>query len=139
MTSGYWGSSDLDEASLTDRCVVSTLDRALAIAEPHPLDSVGVVVDTYHVWWDDRVYETIRRAGPRIAAFHLADWTTPLPAGVLTGRALPGSGCIELAQLWRAVDAAGYTGPVEVEVFNDELWARPGPDILAAYRAVHSP
>jgi sugar phosphate isomerase/epimerase len=123
-----------------DRCVVSTLDNALAIAEPHPVDAVGVVVDTYHIWWDERVYDQIRRAGPRIAAFQLADWITPLPAGVLTGRALPGAGCIELDRLWQAVDEAGYTGPVEVEIFNDELWSRPGPDILAdtlaAYRSV---
>jgi sugar phosphate isomerase/epimerase len=101
-----------------------------------------VVVDTYHVWWDERVYEQIRRAGPRIAAFQLADWVTPLPAGVLTGRGLPGTGCIDLARLWQAVDDAGYTGPVEVEVFNDELWSRPGSDVLrdtiASYEAVRS-
>jgi sugar phosphate isomerase/epimerase len=55
---------------------------------------------------------------------------TPLPAGVLTGRALPGDGCVELARLWTAVHAAGYTGPVEVEILNDTLWVRAGDDIL---------
>jgi sugar phosphate isomerase/epimerase len=121
-----------------DRCVISTLGQALDIAEAHPVGAVGVVVDTYHVWWDDRVHEQIRRAGPRIACFQLADWTTPLPAGVLTGRSLPGAGCIDLAGLWASVDAAGYTGPVEVEVFSEELWARDGDEVLAdtiaAYR-----
>jgi sugar phosphate isomerase/epimerase len=101
---------------------------------------VGVVVDTYHVWWDDQVYQQIRRAGPRIASFQLADWVTPLPEGVLTGRALPGAGVVELGRLWGAVDAAGYAAPVEVEIFNDALWARPGDEVLretvAAYRAV---
>jgi sugar phosphate isomerase/epimerase len=123
-----------------DRCVVSTLDNALAIAEPHPVDTVGVAVDTYHIWWDEQVYEQIRRAGPRIATFQLADWITPLPAGVLTGRGLPGTGCVELDRLWRAVDEAGYTGPVEVEIFNDDLWSRPGAEVLAdtiaAYQSV---
>jgi sugar phosphate isomerase/epimerase len=123
-----------------DRCVISTLDQALSIAERHPVGVVGVVVDTYHVWWDDQVYHQIRRAGPRIASFQLADWITPLPAGVLTGRALPGQGQIELARLWKATDRAGYTGPVEVEIFNDALWSQPGPDILrdtiASYLAV---
>jgi sugar phosphate isomerase/epimerase len=121
-----------------DRCVISTLGQALDIAEAHPVGAVGVVVDTYHIWWDEHVHEQIRRAGPRIASLQLADWTTPLPAGVLTGRALPGAGCIDLAGLWACVDAAGYTGPVEVEVFNDELWGRDGEQILAetiaAYR-----
>jgi sugar phosphate isomerase/epimerase len=114
----------------SDRCVVNTLGQALAIAEPHPVSTVGVVVDTYHVWWDDQVYASVERAGDRIASFQIADWTTPLPAGVLAGRALPGEGCVQIGRLWRAVRDAGYTGPVEVEIFNDALWARPGEEIL---------
>lgn len=117
-----------------DRCVVSTLDQALALVEPHPADAVGVVVDTYHLWWDDRVWDAITRAGRqrRIACFQVADWVTPLPAGVLTGRALPGEGCIDLRRFVAAVDAAGYTGPIELEVFDEQLWSRPGPDVLRA-------
>jgi sugar phosphate isomerase/epimerase len=91
---------------------------------------VGVVVDTYHLWWDDRAPAQIAQAGPRIASFQLADWTTPLPAGVLTGRALPGDGCLDFAPLWTAVQAAGYAAPIEIEVFNDELWRQPGAEIL---------
>lgn len=113
-----------------DRCVISTLGQALALAEQHPVQTVGVVVDTYHVWWDDRVYADIARAGDRIASFQIADWTTPLPAGVLTGRALPGDGCVEISGLWQAVLAAGYCGPVEIEIFNDELWRLPGEETL---------
>jgi sugar phosphate isomerase/epimerase len=120
-----------------DRCVISTLAQALDIAEQHPPGVVGVVVDTYHLWWDDQVYAQIARAGERIASFQLADWATPLPEGVLTGRALPGEGCVQLARLWRAVTAAGYTGPVEVEVFNAQLWQRPGAEILAATMAAY--
>jgi sugar phosphate isomerase/epimerase len=118
----------------SDRCVVSTLDQALALAAPHPAGTVGVVVDTYHLWWDDRVWAGIERAGRdrRIACFQLADWVTPLPAGVLLGRGLPGEGCVDLRRFAVAVAAAGYTGPVEVEVFQERLWSRPGPEILAA-------
>lgn len=115
----------------SDRCVINTLGQALDIAERHPVGVVGVVVDTYHIWWDPDLYALIARAGSRIASFQLADWVTPLPAGVLNGRALPGRGCVELVRIWEAVAAAGYTGPVEVEIFNDDLWARPGADILA--------
>ena len=67
----------------------------------------------------------------RIAAFQLADWITPLPAGVLLGRGLPGTGCIDLRRFREAVQAAGYDGYVEVEVFNEEVWARPGAEVLA--------
>jgi sugar phosphate isomerase/epimerase len=116
----------------SDRCVVASLKQALDLAEPYPPQAVGVAVDTYHLWWDDTVWEQIERAGRdgRIACFQVADWVTPLPAGVLLGRGLPGAGCIELRRFREAVDAAGYTGPVEVEVFDEALWARPGREIL---------
>jgi len=116
-----------------DRCVVSTLAQALDLAERFPARQVGVTVDTYHVWWDDRAPEQIARAGAagRIHAFQLADWTTPLPEGVLNGRGQLGDGAVDL-RAWNAhVEAAGYTGAVEVELFNDGLWARDGRTVLA--------
>ncbi len=116
----------------SDRCVVSTLKQALDLAAPYPAAAVGAVVDTYHLWWDDDVWAQIARAGreDRIACFQVADWITPLPAGVLVGRGLPGTGCVELRRFREAVEAAGYTGPIEVEVFNEEVWARPGREVL---------
>lgn len=118
----------------SDRCVVSTLHQALALAAPYPPETVGVVVDTYHVWWDDRVWDAIARAGQqrRLACLQVADWVTPLPAGVLVGRGLPGEGCIDLRRFVSAATAAGYHKPVEVEVFQERLWSRPGPEILTA-------
>ncbi|MFI6243771.1 sugar phosphate isomerase/epimerase family protein [Micromonospora sp. NPDC050795] len=117
---------------VADRCVIATLGQALDIAERFDPAVVGVVVDAYHVWWDDTVYAQIARAGEWIAAFQVCDWVTPLPEGVLLGRALPGDGCIELRRLREAVDAAGYVGPIEVEVFSAEVWARPGAEVLDA-------
>ncbi|MCC9741499.1 sugar phosphate isomerase/epimerase [Streptomyces sp. MNU89] len=117
----------------SDRCVVSTLAQALDLAERFPADRMGVVVDTYHLWWDDTVPQLIERAGAsgRIAAFQLADWITPLPEGVLLGRGQLGDGCVDLRGFRERVDAAGYTGPVEVEIFNPALWARDGAEVLA--------
>ncbi|WP_406865320.1 sugar phosphate isomerase/epimerase family protein [Streptomyces sp. HUAS MG47] len=115
-----------------DRCAVSTLDQALDLAAPFPAAQVGVVVDTYHVWWDDRAPAAVARAGAegRLHSFQLADWTTPLPAGVLTGRGQLGDGVIDLAAWCEQVAAAGHTGPVEVELFNEELWQRDGVEVL---------
>ncbi|MEU8762012.1 sugar phosphate isomerase/epimerase family protein [Streptomyces sp. NPDC048659] len=115
-----------------DRCVVSTLDQALGIAERFPAAHVGVVVDTYHLWWDDRAPAAVARAGAagRIHAFQLADWTTPLPAGVLNGRGQLGTGAIDLTGWAALLERAGYTGPVEVELFNEALWARDGAEVL---------
>ncbi|MFS8197289.1 sugar phosphate isomerase/epimerase family protein [Streptomyces sp. CWNU-52B] len=115
-----------------DRCVVSTLTQALDLAERFPAQQVGVTVDTYHLWWDDQAPAQIARAGAggRIHTFQLADWTTPLPEGVLNGRGQLGDGAIDLRE-WKAyVEAAGYTGPIEVELFNEGLWARDGREVL---------
>ncbi|MGH9283402.1 MAG: sugar phosphate isomerase/epimerase family protein, partial [Acidimicrobiales bacterium] len=115
------------------RCVVSTLARALDLAERFPAGQVGVVVDTYHLWWDDQVPGQIARAGEggRLAAFQLADWVTPLPEGALLGRGQLGDGAVDLRGFRELVEATGYDGPVEVEIFNAGLWARDGVEVLA--------
>ncbi|MFJ9004418.1 sugar phosphate isomerase/epimerase family protein [Streptomyces canus] len=117
----------------SDRCVVSTLTQALDLAERFPAQQVGVTVDTYHIWWDDNAPAQIARAGAggRIHTFQLADWTTPLPEGVLNGRGQIGDGSIDMREWQRYVEAAGYTGAIEVELFNDALWARDGREVLA--------
>ncbi|MGW7335122.1 sugar phosphate isomerase/epimerase family protein [Streptomyces sp. NPDC054808] len=116
-----------------DRCVVSTLTQALDLAERFPAHQVGVTVDTYHIWWDDRAPAQIARAGAggRIHTFQLADWTTPLPEGVLNGRGQIGDGAIDMREWKSYVETAGYSGPIEVELFNEELWARNGREVLA--------
>ncbi|TVZ95015.1 sugar phosphate isomerase/epimerase [Streptomyces sp. BK340] len=117
----------------SDRCVVSTLAQALDLAERFPAHQVGVAVDTYHIWWDDRAPAQIARAGAggRIHTFQLADWTTPLPEGVLNGRGQIGDGSIDMREWKGYVEAAGYTGPIEVELFSERLWARDGREVLA--------
>ncbi|THV42326.1 sugar phosphate isomerase/epimerase family protein [Glycomyces buryatensis] len=121
----------------SDRCVVTTLAEALDLAAPFAPEAVGVVIDTYHLWWDPEVWNGITRAGAegRIASFQLADWITPLPAGVLTGRGQLGDGCIDMRRYLDAVDATGFTGKIEVELFNDALWARPGQEVFDETRA----
>ncbi|GAA2983387.1 sugar phosphate isomerase/epimerase family protein [Streptomyces fulvorobeus] len=121
----------------SDRCVVSTLSQALDIAERFPAEQVGVVVDTYHVWWDDQAPAQIARAGAggRIHSFQLADWITPLPAGVLLGRGQLGEGSVDFRALRQQVEDTGFTGPIEVEIFNESLWARDGSEVLAEVAA----
>lgn len=115
-----------------DRAVVSTLGQAVDIAVAAG-PSVGVVVDTYHVWWDPDVLAQIARAGAagRIASYQVCDWLVPVPADNLLGRGLMGDGMIDFAPLTRAVVAAGYAGDIEVEIFNQQLWDAPFPDVAA--------
>ncbi|HSZ38682.1 MAG TPA: sugar phosphate isomerase/epimerase [Trebonia sp.] len=120
-----------------DRGVVSTLKQALDLAAPHPAASVGVVVDTFHLWWDPEVTGQIARAGRagRIASFQVSDFLRPLPADVLLGRAVMGDGVIDFGPMCRAVADAGYGGDVEVEIFNADVWAADPDDVLARVRA----
>ena len=116
-----------------DRSVVVTLAQANDLADRLASPWVGVAVDVYHVWWDPSVYREIARAGNSIVGFHVSDWLVPPPDHLL-GRGMLGDGVIELQRLREAVDAAGYGGPIEVEIFNQQIWDTPGDEVLARIR-----
>ena len=109
-----------------DRSVVCSLGQANTMAER--LD-VGVVIDVYHVWWDPNLYSEIERARGRILGLHVSDWIAPPPAH-LKGRGMMGDGVIEISRIRRAVEAAGYSGPIEAEIFNQELTDSPGDEVM---------
>ncbi|WP_052668739.1 sugar phosphate isomerase/epimerase family protein [Nitriliruptor alkaliphilus] len=115
-----------------DRAVLSTLAQALDLAEDHPPEQVGVVIDTFHLWWDPEIWTQIARAAGRISSYQVCDWITPLPADdVLLARGMMGDGHIDFRSFWRAVHDAGYTGDIEVEIFNAEVWAADPDDVVA--------
>jgi sugar phosphate isomerase/epimerase len=104
-----------------ERSVVVTLKQANDLADQLSSSAAQVIVDAFHVWWDPEVLQQIERARGKIAGFHVSDWPVPLP-DILMGRAMMGDGVIELRKLRQAVDATGYDGPIEVEIFNEEIW-----------------
>lgn len=106
-----------------DRGVVCTLGDALDIVQDHPADVVGVVVDSYHVWWDPDLARSLRRAGTRIASYQVNDWILPLAEDMRLSRGMMGDGFIDLPAMGRMVEAAGFDGDVEVEIFNADIWA----------------
>lgn len=118
---------------VTDRAVVSTLGQALDIAEHFPAAAVGVVVDTFHVFWDPAVLEQIARAGAggRIASYQVCDWNMPIAADPLLSRGYPGDGFVDFESITRAVSAAGYTGDVECEIFSQPIWDAPWDEVAA--------
>ena len=115
-----------------DRAVISTLGQALALAAPHPATAVGVVVDTYHVWWDPELAAGIAAAGAagRISSFQICDWLVPMAADPLVSRGMMGDGVIDFGAIAALVAAAGYDGDIEVEIFNEEVWATDGHTVL---------
>ena len=110
-----------------DRAVLSTLDQALDIAEASGSPAAGVVVDTYHVWWDPYLARAIQRAAAsgRLFAYQVCDWNLPLAEEPLNSRGYMGDGYIDFSSITRMIAAAGYTGDIEVEIFNEDVWATP--------------
>jgi sugar phosphate isomerase/epimerase len=120
-------------ALMTERSVIVTLAQALDIAERFDPEQVGVVIDVYHVFWDPELFSQITRASGRILGFHINDWVVPTRDPLLE-RGMMGDGVIELRRIRAAVDDAGYAGPIEVEIFNPEIWRRLGDKILATMK-----
>lgn len=115
-----------------DRAVLSTLDQALDVAEASGSDAVGVIVDTYHVWWDPALEQSIARAGEsgRLLSYQVCDWNLPLAANPLFSRGYMGDGFIDFPSITRRVRAAGYTGDIEVEIFHEDVWATPAAEAI---------
>jgi sugar phosphate isomerase/epimerase len=117
-----------------DRSVICSLGEAVDLALTFPVDAVGVVVDTYHVWWDARLANEIARASGRIVGYQVCDWVLPLPADALLSRGHVGDGVIDFGPISDGVTAAGYDGFVEVEIFNAAVWAAPADQTAATVR-----
>ena len=113
-----------------DRGVISTLAQALDIAERFEPEDVGVVVDTFHLWWEPGIADQVHRAGERIVSYQISDWITPLPVDTLLARGMMGDGHIDFAAFTRSVAKAGYRGDIEVEIFNADLWAAPPAEVV---------
>jgi sugar phosphate isomerase/epimerase len=106
---------------LLDRSVVVTVEHALELIQPLDAGVAGLAIDTFNVWWDPHVLRDIARAGQRVISYQVCDWLVPLPHPVW-GRGIPGDGVVDFPPLTRAVTEAGYTGPIEVEIFNEKVW-----------------
>ncbi len=121
-----------------DRSAINTMASANEVCDQldHPL--VGIAADVYHIWWDPDLADQIRITGEkdRLFAFHVCDWRTPT-IDLLNDRGLMGEGCIDLRGIRAMVEAAGFKGFNEVEVFSDRWWARDQDEFLAAMQKAY--
>ena len=126
-----------------DRACVNTLAQANALCDelsPDGADGLGVAVDVYHVWWDPQLASEIMRAGERnrLYAYHICDWLVPT-RDLLDDRGMMGDGVIDLPLIRRWMEAAGYRGMHEVEIFSSANWWKRDPDeVLATCRQRHA-
>jgi sugar phosphate isomerase/epimerase len=117
-----------------DRACINTLEQALDVCDaldPARTGALGVAVDVYHVWWDPKLQQQIERAGrERLLAFHVCDWLTPT-TDLLNDRGMMGDGVIDIPRLRGWVEAQGYAGYSEVEIFSSaNWWRRDGGEVL---------
>jgi sugar phosphate isomerase/epimerase len=110
-----------------DRACVNTMEQALDVCDeldPQRTGALGVAVDVYHVWWDPKLQQQIARAGKeRILAFHVCDWMTPT-TDLLNDRGMMGDGVIDIPRIRGWVEAQGFAGYSEVEIFSSDNWYR---------------
>lgn len=126
-----------------ERACINTLEQALDICDaldPDRTGALGIALDVYHVWWDPKLEAQIARAGrDRLLAYHVCDWLVPT-RDLLNDRGMMGDGVIEQRKIRSWVEAAGYAGFAEVEIFSDRLWGMPVNDVLdtcvARYQSV---
>jgi sugar phosphate isomerase/epimerase len=127
------GIEPLHPAFAAERSCITTLREARLLAEQFDSNAVGVVVDVYHVWWDPERTDEIARLGKRIVGYHVNDWLVPA-RDVLMNRGMMGDGVIELRTIRGEVERAHYSGPIEVEIFNDGVWSLPVDEIIQLTR-----
>ena len=109
-----------------DRACVNTLAHALDLCDALG-EGLGVAYDAYHVWWDPDLKRQTARAGKRIITYHVCDWLVPTK-DLLLDRGMPGDGAIDLKGIRTMVEAAGYDGLIDVEIFSAQDWWKRDPD-----------
>lgn len=121
-----------------DRSAINTLASANDVCDRIDHELVGIAADVYHIWWDPDLEDQIRLTSEnnRMFAFHICDWMTPTN-DLLNDRGLMGEGCIDVRGIRGMVEAAGFNGFNEVEVFSDRWWARDQDDFLAAIKEAY--
>ncbi|MDP9900002.1 sugar phosphate isomerase/epimerase family protein [Variovorax ginsengisoli] len=124
-----------------DRACINTLEHALDVCDeldPGNTGMLGVALDIYHVWWDPKLQQQIARAGKeRLLAYHVCDWLTPT-RDLLSDRGMMGDGVVELKKIRGWVEAAGFDGFSEVEIFSVlDWWQRDGGEVLDTCIARH--
>ncbi|MDB5897980.1 MAG: hypothetical protein JWP41_1582 [Ramlibacter sp.] len=131
----------LHPMTAADRACVNTLEHALDLCDvldPSRTGALGVAVDVYHTWWDPKLQQQIERAGQdRLLAFHVCDWLTPT-TDLLNDRGMMGDGVIDIPRIRNWVEAQGFAGFSEVEIFSTgNWWGKPHEEVLDTCIARH--
>jgi sugar phosphate isomerase/epimerase len=124
--------------------IVSSIPEAVELIEDAgDPPSLGIQFDVWHLWNTPTLYDDIAREVDRFAGVHICDRREPTRGWA--DRALPGEGGANVPDILRALDAAGWDGLYDIEIFSDDgtfgnaypdsFWAAPAEETLARARA----
>jgi len=109
---------------------VNSIQAAREIMERSGDPTATIVIDWFHMVRGDgrdTMLEDLRALrGEQIAIVHLDDVPYTKLFGQMTDadRVYPGDGEIPIDELFGALAETGYAGPVSLELFNAQLWAK---------------
>lgn len=120
------------------RSAVTTMKSANDLCDAIQSDLVGIAVDVFHTWWDPEFEPELKRCGDsgNTLAYHLCDWKSNMQ-DMLNDRGLMGEGVIDLKRMTSQVEAAGFAGFHEVEIFSTHWWGQDQDQFLKAIIAAY--
>jgi sugar phosphate isomerase/epimerase len=98
--------------------IITDLPGAEALLEEAGDKSVGILFDTWHLWDTPDVLKHVERLAQRFPAVHVNDWRGETRDW--DDRALPGEGVMDLPAIIGALEAGGYDGWYDMEIFSGE-------------------
>jgi len=121
-----------------DWTLATTIPETLDLVEEVGVPGFGVGFDVWHLWDTPDLLENIREHASQIVGVHVNDWRDPTRGW--NDRVLPGEGVIDLPGIFGALEASGYDGWYDLEVFSDDgtfeddypdsLWKQPAGDVV---------
>lgn len=105
--------------------LLNTASQGVELCKRIGADNVKVHLDVYHMNIEESdVPSAIKDTGSYLGYFHTGD----------SHRGYLGSGTIDLAGVFRAIVASGYTGPITFESFSSRVVGQPLEGILGIWR-----
>jgi sugar phosphate isomerase/epimerase len=106
----------------------NTLPELVEVIEEVATNNIRIIYDTWHFWDTPGVYDDIRKHAKRIIGLQVNDRRAKPRSWA--DRVLPGDGVMDLPTIFGTLDAAGYTGWYDMEIFSDQkypdsLWNLP--------------
>jgi sugar phosphate isomerase/epimerase len=120
--------------------IVSSIPDAVElIRDAGDSPALGIQFDSWHLWNTPTLYDDIEREIDRFTGVHVADYREPTRGWA--DRTLSGHGVGDIRGILRALDAAGWDGLYDIEIFSDDgtfgaeypdsFWAAPAAETLA--------